>query len=80
MIQVETVQIIFKSRKIITYSTDYQEGEDMINQKYITSISVDSLTDTKEVIFYSKYNALHGFSFHNNKNIKEIKVLKEYIL
>ncbi len=85
MVQVETVQIKFKNRKIITYSTDYQEGNDMISDKYITSISVDSLTDTKEVLFYGKVKTMHGYTttiidsykIELNKNIKEIKVLEE---
>ena len=55
MIQVETVQIIFKGKyKSTIYSTDYQEGNDRICRKYITDINVDSLTDTKEVLFYGK--------------------------
>ena len=39
MIQVETVQIIFKGKyKSTIYSTDYQEGNDRICRKYITDI------------------------------------------
>jgi len=86
MIQVETVQIIFKGKyKSEIFSTDYQEGNDMICQKYITDISVDSLTDTKEVLFYGKVKTMHNRttttiigSFNiKHKPIKEIKVLKE---
>ena len=84
--QVETVKIIFNDHKPITYSTDYQKGEDYINGNYITDINVDSLTDTKQAVFYGRVKQLHGettTTIHTYsteitstvKTVKEIQVI-----